>query len=406
MSSHQIISGIGKSFTRKSNKNPYPLVSLEEIRFLVDNPQTVPKDKARWALPSTLHSRNHAEQQNNGSYLYLWADLDKVYQPINAVRDAIESFIKTDYEIYTTHSASIDNQKSRVLIPLAKAIPADEWHQYQGILNKLICELGITPDECNKQYGQFFYLPNRGEFYAHFSRRDESYFNPALEWLSCLNIKLTEMTETTEYTDDDRRVQMKTEITDVIAGVDIDYSNLPSDCTPKAEGERNKKQFNFARYLKRYYPKTDWNQLRPIVMGWHKHFQDVIGTKGFSETWSDFRRGWVKIKVPYGEGIESIINDIDLDVDVPEEFINLGYVKPREFKLLLICEQLQLLHGDEPFFLSCRKAGEFIQYNREGSSLILDSFVADGILEIVKKPTAKDATRYRYIWRDLNDTTM
>ncbi len=406
MISHQIISGIGETFTRKSHKNLYPLIGLDEIRYLVDNPQSVAKEKARWALPSNFHSRNHKEQQAHGSYLYLWADLDEVAQGVGYVRDVIESIIDVDYEIYTTRSATRHNQKTRVLIPLANEISSLEWHEYQITLNKLICEHQIKPDKVNKAYGQFFYLPNRGDFYAHYSRRNGNYFNPAHQWESYLNIKLTERTELTEYTDDYRRVKMNIEITDVIDRVDIDYANLPSDCSPKTEGERNKKQFNFARYLKRDHPNADWSQLRPIVLDWYKHFEGVIGTKGFSETWSDFRRGWVKIKVPYGKGIESVITGIDLDVAVPEEFINLGYTKPREFKLLLICEQLQLLQGDEPFFLSCRKAGEMIEYNHEGASLILDSFVADGILEIVKKHTAKDATRYRYTWKDLNDTTM
>ncbi len=408
MISHQIISGIGETFTRKSHTSLYPLIGLEEIRFLVDNPQSVEKQKARWALPSNFHSRNHKEQQAHGSYLYLWADLDEVAQGIEYVRDVIESIIDVDYEIYTTRSATKHNQKTRVLIPLANEISSLEWHNHQIILNKLICEHQIKPDTVNKAYGQFFYLPNRGDFYANYSRRSGNYLNPAHEWESYLNIKLTERTEKTEITectDDYRRVQMNKEITDVIERVEIDYSNLPSDCSPKTEGERNKKQFNFARYLKRDFPNADWNELRPMVLGWYKHFENVIGTKGFSETWSDFRRGWVKIKAPYGKGIESVIASIDLNVCIPEKFISLGYTKQREFKLLLICEQLQLIHGDEPFFLSCRKAGKLIEYNREGASLILDSFVADGILEIVKKHTAQDATRYRYTWKDLHDPT-
>lgn len=158
MSSHQIISGIGQSFTRKFHDNPYPLIGLNEIRLLVDCPQSVAKEKARWALPSNFHSRTHSEQQKQGIYLYLWADLDKVYKSVEVVRDAIESFIDADYEIYTTRSATKENQKSRVLIPLANPISPSEWHQYQDILNKLICEHQITPDDINTRYAQFFYL--------------------------------------------------------------------------------------------------------------------------------------------------------------------------------------------------------------------------------------------------------
>ena len=92
MLSHDIISGLGQTFTCKSNNKIYPIIGLDEIRTLVDNPQSVPKEKARWALPSAFHSRSSKEQQEHGSYLYLWADLDNVYMPIDEVRDAVESF--------------------------------------------------------------------------------------------------------------------------------------------------------------------------------------------------------------------------------------------------------------------------------------------------------------------------
>lgn len=400
MSSHQIISGVGKSFTKKSSGNPYPLIGLDEIRELVDNPQSVVKEKARWGLPSTFHSRIHAEQMKHGIYLYLWADLDNVCRPIEDIRDVIERFIDADFEIYTTSSATKENPKARVLIPLANALSPSEWHHYQGILNKLICEHGITPDECNKQYGQFFYLPNRGDFYAHYSRREGKYFNPNIHWNHLIDKKLTERTEFIEGTDEYRRLQMNTEITDVIVVDDIDYSKLPKDCSPEKEGERNRKAFTFARYLKKRYPEADFSLLRPIVLGWHNYFKDVMGTKSFSETWSGFKRGWGKIKVPYGEGIESIINNIDTDVAIPEKFINLGYISKREFKLLLIIKQLQLNQPDGFFFLPCRKAAEFIQYNHYGTSQILDSFVSDGILKIIEKHTTNKATRYKYLWKD------
>ena len=257
MISHEIISGFGQNFTRKSNQKLYPTIDLDEIRQLVDNPQSVAKENARWALPSSFQSRKHGEQQENGSYFYLWADLDKVYRPIQEVEDVIKSIIDADYEVYTTRSATEGNQKARVLIPLANALTPPEWCQYQSILNQLICERGITPDACNKKFGQFFYLPNRGELYAHYSRREDKYFNPTIQWNHHIHTKLTESTELTEKTDVYRGVQMNTEITDVIVIDGIDYSKLPKDCSPAEEGERNKKLFTFARYLKKEYTDAD-----------------------------------------------------------------------------------------------------------------------------------------------------
>jgi hypothetical protein len=234
----------------------------------------------------------------------------------------------------TNISATKENQKARVLIPLANEISPSKWHHYQGMLNKLICEHQITPDETNKRYAQFFYLPNRGEFYSHFSRRQGKYFNPSSEWNCQSDTSLS--TERTECTNDYRGLQKSTEITEVMGvASDIDYTKLPVDCCPKEEGQRNITLFTFGRYLKLLQPDANFDYLRPLVLGWHNYFIDVIGTKNFSETWTDFRRGWLKIKVPYGQGIESIVNSIDFGIPIPQSLINMGY-GAKEFKLLLI----------------------------------------------------------------------
>jgi len=187
----------------------------------------------------------------------------------------------------------------------------------------------------------------------------------------------------------------------VVASV-IDYTNLPSDCCPQEEGQRNITLFTFGRYLRKLNPDADFNYLRPLVLGWHNHFINLIGTKNFSETWTDFRRGWVAIKVPYGEGIESIINSIDFGIPIPQTFLDMGY-GAKEFKLLLICHQLQLIHGEEPFFLSARKAEEFINYHYTGTAKMLNSLVADGFLELVTNATMVKAIRYRCLWNEQNE---
>jgi len=401
MIKHEIITGFGRYHSNKVNNNPYGVIGLKGIRKLVDSPKSVSKENGQWIIPSTYHSRDFEEQSKHGEYLFLWADLDHNPYAIEHLSSVIEKIIGADYEIYTTKSATQENQKARVLIPLAEALSPRDWCKCQDILNKLLCEHKIVPDEANKRYAQICYLPNQGKFYSKISKRDDKFFNPLITWRDEINAYPTERTEIAEKTDDYRRLLMNTEITDVrVVGSVIDYKKLPDDCCPKNEGQRNKIQFTFARYLKKHMPDADWDTLRPIVLGWHNHFLDVIGTQNFSETWTDFRRGWAKIKVAYGQGIESIIHSIDLNVPIPVDFIELGYSSNKEFKLLLICKELQLLNGDEPFFLSARKGGELIEYNYSGVAKMLNAFVADGILAIDKPSTRKDATRYRYIWKD------
>ena len=400
---HKVISGFGQYHTNEfDSKNssrkliPYKTIGLREIQLIVDNPKVVVKQRNQWIIPSSFPSRIFEEQAKNGSYLFLWADLDEHPKPIGYVRDVVEQIVGCDFEIYTTSSATKDKPKARILIPLANALSSQEWVLSQAALNKLLCQYEINPDRANERYAQLCYLPNRGAYYESDFERNGIYFNPVVAWGEHINL----YTESTEITDDYRGVQKNTEITEVIDAVsDIDYTNLPSDCCPKEEGQRNRCLFTFGRYLKHLYTHADFEFLRPLVFGWHKQFIDVIGSKNFSETWTDFRRGWSKIKVPYGQGIESIIDSIDLDIPIPQTFIDLGY-GAKEFKLLLICRQLQFVNGDAPFFLAARTAERLIDYHFTGAAKMLDALVADGFLELITKGKMGRASRYRCIWNE------
>lgn len=384
-----VITGFGQFHTNKpgSNKSkPYKELGWLEIQSIVDNPKVAPKDRGQWIIPSSFHSRNFEEQSKHGSYWLLCADLDEDPKPISYVKDKLLEMLGSDFEIYTTRSATRANQKARILIPLANALSPKEWMLSQQTLNKLLCQRGITPDRVNERFAQIYYLPNKGEHYESISIRDGNYFNPINAWHDL----------STECTDEYRGSQKNTEITEVIASA-MDYSKLPTDCCPMEEGQRNKCLFIFARYLKKLYPDADLEFLRPLVLGWHKHFINVIGTKNFSETWADFRRGWKVTKVPYGQGIVEIIDSIDFDIAIPQSLIDLGY-GAKEFELLLICRQLQLVNGEEPFFLSVRNAGKFINYHYTGAAKMLSSLLADGFLELVANATKVKAIRYKCLW--------
>lgn len=400
-----VISGYGQYHTNEfdegnSNRRltPYKSISFEEIQSIVDSPKAVPKNRGQWIIPSSFHSRSFEEQSKNGSYWLLWADLDTQPKPITYVRDTLLEILSSDFEIYTTRSAAKENPKARILIPLAKALSPQDWVLSQQTLNKLLCQSGITPDKVNERYAQLCYLPNKGEYYESASIRNGNYFHTST-WL-------TLSTERTEFTDDYRGLLKRTENTDVIVdALVMDYTKLPLDCCPKEEGQRNITLFTFGRYLKQRHPDESFDYLRPLVLGWHKHFIDAIGTKNFSETWADFRRGWAAIKVPYGQGIESIVDGIDFGIPIPQTFLDLGY-GTIEFKLLLICRQLQLVNGDAPFFLSARTAEKLINYHFTGAAKMLDALVSDKFLELITKGKTPKASRYKYIWKDLNDIHM
>ncbi len=395
---HKVISGFGQYHTNEFDplkptrklKN-YISVGLKDIRACVDNPKQTLKQKAQWIIPSSLPSRNFEEQSLKGDYHFLWADLDEQPKPISYVRDVLRKIMDADFEIYTTSSATKEKPKARILIPLANPLSPQEWVFSQQTLNKLLCQSEINPDRANVRCAQLCYLPNRGEYYEAACERNGNYLNPLIAWGG-----LT--TERTEWTDDYRGLQKITEISEVVsASSAMDYSSLPTDCCPQAEGQRTNKLFTFARYLKKLNPNSDFVYLRPLVLGWHKHFIDVIGTKDFSETWTDFRKGWEAIKVPYGEGVEAEIGKIDFDTPIPQTFIDLGY-GAKEFKLLLICHQLQLINGEEPFFISVRDAGNYTNCHPTSAGKMIDSLASDGFLKLISKGVTPKASRFRCLW--------
>lgn len=163
---------------------PYGTLTLDGIRALVDNPQQVDKQQAQWLIPSMLPSRNFKQQEQEGQFLMLWADLDKNLLPIEQVHIMVQLGIldRFDFEIYTSRSATKGWQKARILIPLSKTVSGVDWVLCQEVLNDKLQMVGITPDRVSERPAQLCYLPNRGDFYASRSQRDKETFDPLKGW--------------------------------------------------------------------------------------------------------------------------------------------------------------------------------------------------------------------------------
>ena len=187
-SEHAMCSGFGQPHTNEPEKEkpnkkltPYNSVTWSEILKKVDKPSTVAKSKAQWLIPSTLMSRTFKTQEEEGKYWMLWGDLDEDIKPIEEVEKVVKElggfFQICNYEIYTTSSATEDNQKCRILIPLANLLDGESWKICQETLNAKLIKGGLTPDTSNEKPAQLCYLPNRGgrgknKFYNKLSRRD------------------------------------------------------------------------------------------------------------------------------------------------------------------------------------------------------------------------------------------
>lgn len=180
-----LCSGIGQfhSINNKAAPQEYLGVTLDQIYQMAASPQSMAKEKALWVIPSTLMSRVHAEQRARGEFWALWADIDR--NPDRSVKDlAILVFGFTEEAgllTYTSRSATKENQKGRLIIPLGEPVSGADFILLQKILNDRLEALNIPPDRATERAAQLCYLPNRGEFYDHFIMNGEP-FNPLVTW--------------------------------------------------------------------------------------------------------------------------------------------------------------------------------------------------------------------------------
>lgn len=187
--------------------NPYDTLRIDGIRKLVDNPQSVEKTKAQWLIPSALLSRNFKEQEANGEFWMLWADLDVDPLPVHIVKKHLVSIIGScQYEIYTSKSAIEECQKARILIPLAEPLNGADWKLCEEILNDNLNNLGVTPDRANERTAQLCYLPNKGKYYKSKSNRTGELFNPLLRFNDAIEQKKSAIASAEQETQQ-RRVE-------------------------------------------------------------------------------------------------------------------------------------------------------------------------------------------------------
>lgn len=193
LSGIKLTSGIGQFHTDepdKDNRKKYLAIGIDEIRALVNKPQSVTKAQAQWLIPSTLPSRNFKEQEGNGQYLALWADLDKEPPTLSGLAERLAIIINgADFECYNSRSATEENQKARVLVFLDKSLPYAEWTLAQEILNDKLEALGIVPDRASQRAAQLCYLPNKGTLYSSQSKREGVFFNPLTVWVDDIAAK-------------------------------------------------------------------------------------------------------------------------------------------------------------------------------------------------------------------------
>jgi hypothetical protein len=189
LTTQQMVSGIGADHTDKYGKE-YLTTDWDAITALVDKPQQVDKAQAQWLIPSSHKTRTFKEQEQHGQYYCLWVDLDDKPPKIYDLADHFNNLLSgSDYELYNTSSATVDNQKARALIPLNKPLSFMNWRMAQQLLNDKLEALGIKPDRAAERAAQLCYLPNKGKFYGSRSSRNDLFFDPLQTWASEIETK-------------------------------------------------------------------------------------------------------------------------------------------------------------------------------------------------------------------------
>lgn len=176
------------------------------------------------------------------------------------------------------------------------------------------------------------------------------------------------------------------------------FCKAPRACTPIEPGTRHQALFQLARWLRSQFPEADVLEMRPHLKYWHETHKDAIGTKEFSVTWTDFRSAWPRVKIPFGVKMNKIIAAAD-SAALPKHIEALGY-EGWTLKLVRLCAAAQAQEDEQapgnPFFLSARVAGDLVGVSHTDASKALRCFVADGVLDLVKRGSGVKASRYRF----------
>jgi len=170
---------------------------------------------------------------------------------------------------------------------------------------------------------------------------------------------------------------------------------------PTQPKQRNRKIFDFAQVLKGLPEFRDCQakELRQIVQYWHRLALPYIRTKDFCETWSDFIIAWDRVIFSSGDEPMTKIVEKATQANPPQLAREYYGGNKRVLLLVNICRELQKEAGEQPFFLSTRKAHEILGISSMQASRYLRMLETDEILKVVTKggPKTQKATRFRYI---------
>lgn len=155
----------GQYFTLKQHPEKlYDTISLKEIAELVRNPSTETKENSLAVIGSSYcahDARNHEIQSVHGQYNLLRFDIDSGNPSIKDVCSAFRQALgEAFFMVYSTSSATTENQRWRVLVPVLHPVSHVVRRSSEVVLRNSIELLwGIEFDQVLDRAGQHIYLP-------------------------------------------------------------------------------------------------------------------------------------------------------------------------------------------------------------------------------------------------------
>lgn len=166
--SREVVVVHGQHDTRIETGEDYDCRTLASI-FLME-PDAKSKADGDAFIPSLLRdhdARNHAAQRARGEFVALTGDIDGGNHSLSDIQKLVAGFCRDRaWLIYSSAHARPGDMRWRVIIPLCRPAPFDEWHDAQNAFFRFMERAGVDMDHALDRAGQLVYLPNVPEFHA------------------------------------------------------------------------------------------------------------------------------------------------------------------------------------------------------------------------------------------------
>lgn len=158
----------GQHDTHISTGVPYDTRTLASLFAL--EPGNADKLDGLAFIPSTYaahDARNHAKQREEGEFVALCGDVDHGNHPLQRIESLVRGFaVDAAWLIFSTAHARADDQRWRIIIPLARPMGYEDWHDAQHAFFNFMEYGGIEMDRALDRAGQPVYLPNVPDYHA------------------------------------------------------------------------------------------------------------------------------------------------------------------------------------------------------------------------------------------------